>query len=323
MNIPTGLFTRTKYNNKETNTEMNTKYKIKTEVRNGNRIAVITPAQAEKILSDRGGNRPLSMDKAKQYAKAMSDGKWKPCSQLSFCNGKLDDGQHRMMASILSGVNFEGTIYHHNDPDTFKVFDIGRKRSNSDTLSVEGKKNATALAATLQVLEKLNSPSGLPNVAGGASRKTIEPYEIMDVLAKYPNIEKSVNISKTYSKYFKIPVASTSILHYYINKTLKESGLDFDVIEKGGVVIKKELADHFIEDKLLKGLELSEDDPVYAFRKYLNKIKATNDIRGATSITHNMIIVGGIQTWNKWVKGKTLKNFKLPESSFMPKILLP
>ena len=293
-----------------------TKYKIKTEIRNGNRIAVITPAQAERILSDRGGNRPLSMDKAKQYAKAMSDGNWKPCSQLSFCNGKLDDGQHRMMASILSGVNFEGTIYHHNDPDTFKVFDIGRKRSNSDTLSVEGKKHATALAATLQVLEKLNSPSGLPNVAGGASRKTIEPYEIMDVLAKYPGIEKSVYISKTYNKYFKIPVASTSILHYYINKTLKESSLALDVI-------KKELADHFIVDKLLKGLELSEDDPVYAFRKYLNKIKATNDIRGATSITHNMIIIGGIQAWNKWVKGKSLKNFKLPDSSHMPKILLP
>ena len=34
-----------------------------------------------------------------------------------------------MMVSIISGKPFEGTVYYHNNPDTFTVFDIFKKRT--------------------------------------------------------------------------------------------------------------------------------------------------------------------------------------------------
>lgn len=322
MTFKTGLFNRTswvipneiKYN-KETNTKMNnTKYKIKTEMRNGNRIAVIAPEQAEKIFSERLPNRPFNMNRAKLYAKAMLDGSWKPCSQISFCNGKLDDGQHRIMASVLSGKPFEGTIYHHDDPETFAVFDIGAKRQNSDILAIEGNKNCTSLAATLQLLERVNSPTGLPNAVGGGARKKVETYDIVKTLTKYPGIQNSVNLVNSYVKYFRIPLASSAALHYYLTLAIQESmfaSRDAD------------LANIFVVNKLFKGLELAERDPVYSFRNYLSKIKASSDVRGSLRITHNLLLMGGIQTWNRWVQGKTLRSFKLSETNFMPKILLP
>jgi hypothetical protein len=292
----------------------NTKYKIKTEIRNGNRIAVIAPEQAEKIFSERLPNRPFNMNRAKLYAKAMSEGAWKPCSQISFCNGKLDDGQHRIMASVLSGKPFEGTIYQHDDPETFAVFDIGSKRSNADILSIEGSKNCTALAATLQLLERVNSTCGLPNVAGGGARKPVETYEIMDILDKYKGIEHSVNKVSAYVKHFRLPQASLAVLHYYLTLAVNDSmfaSRDADLV------------DIFIVNKLLKGLELSENDPIYAFRKYLTKIKSASELKGVARITHNIVLMGGIQTWNRWIKGKTLRTFKLSETNFMPKIILP
>jgi hypothetical protein len=293
-----------------------TKYKIKTEIRNGNRIAVITPSQAERIFNERLPNRPFSLDTAKIYAEAMNKGHWKPCSQISFCNGRLDDGQHRMMASVLSGKPYEGTLYEHDDPDTFAVFDSGNKRTNAHVLAIEKKKNSTALGAVLQLLEKVNSKEGLPNQTGGATRKAIPTYEILDVLNKYEGIENSVNLVCSYKKHYRIPIASTCILHYYLNKKVIEANLSVD--EYG-----RTLADRFIVDKLLKGLELNETDPVYVFRRYMDKIRARTDALGFQAITHYMVLMGGIQTWNKYVKGKTARVFKLPDSPHMPKILLP
>lgn len=297
---------------------MNTKYKIKTENRNGNKIAIIQPALAEKIFKERCSNRPLSMETARLYAKAMRAGDWKPCSQLSFCNGRLDDGQHRLMASILSGIPFEGTIYHHTDPDTFAVFDVGRKRNNADVLAIEGKKNTTALASTLQVLERINSKDGLPNVVGGSSRVAVPTYKIMEVLQKHPHIEASVNFVSAHKKYYQLPIASTIALHYYLTKQIKESSLIVEVDNKG-----RTQADIFIVDKLLKGLDLTENDPVYVFRRYIDKMIARAGSAAFQPVTHFMVLMGGIQTWNKYIKGETAKVFKLPESNFMPKILVP
>jgi hypothetical protein len=283
-------------------------YKIKTENRNGNHIVVIPPSTAEKIFNERVGNRPIHTPTAKLYAKAMEDGKWKPSSQISFCNGRLDDGQHRMMASILSGCTFEGTIYYHDDPETFAVHDIGKKRTNGDILSKHGKKYANSLSACLQLMEKINSSTGLPKGIGGNTRVIIPTYEILDVLAKYPDVEYSVAQVHNNQKYFKLPPASTASLHYVIRKALKDSD--------------KHLADTFFIDKLFKGLELKEDDPVFAFRKYLLNLKRLC-APGAQAITHHTLFMGGIVTWNKWVKTKTTKLIRIPDVTVAPKILLP
>ena len=82
-------------------------------------------------------------------------------------------------------------------------------------------------------------------------------------------------------------------------------------------------ADIFIVDKLLKGLSLRENDPVYVFRRYIDKMIARAGSAAFQPVTHFMVLMGGIQTWNKYIKGETAKVFKLPESNFMPKILVP
>jgi len=295
-------------NSELTEVIMHNNYNIKTEMRDGNIISIITPSTAEKIFNERCSNRPLHFPTAKIFAQAMKNGKWKPCSQISFCNGKLDDGQHRMMASMLSGKPFIGSVYYHDDPDTFTVFDSGKKRTNADVLSVNGKKYANSLSACLQLLEKIYSKSGLPKGIGGGTRILLQAYEIMDVLEKYPDVEYSVAQVHNNKKYFKLPAASTACLHYVIRKSLKDGD--------------KHLADTFIVDKLFKGLELREDDPVYAFRKHLLNLKRICP-QGAQAITHHTLYFGGISAWNKWITNKSSRLIRIPDATTTPKILLP
>jgi len=190
------------------------------------------------------------------------------------------------------------------------VFDIGKKRSNADILAIEGNKNVNSLAATLQFLEKVNSASGVPNAVGGSSITTVPTYEIMKVLSKYPDIQTSVTKVCTHLKYFRAPGASTIALHYYLTLALQP-------------VNKSELVDKFMFDKLLKGLELTEGDPVYTFRSYLLRIKNSTDVAGSSRISHNLMLFGGIATWNKWISGETSRTFRAPKTNFMPKILIP
>ena len=73
-------------------------------------------------------------------------------------------------------------------------------------------------------------------------------------------------------------------------------------------------------NKVLKGLNLSEGDPVFAFRNFINRSYARQTAIGIQQIPHRHIIFGGIAVWNKWVKGKSMKRLTIPEGNHPPKV---
>jgi hypothetical protein len=268
----------------------------------------IEPEEAQEIFDKRQSNRPINQGMVSRYARAMSEGKWKPCTTISFCEGKLEDGQHRMLACIMSGEPFKGFAHFHADHDMFETYDQGHKRSNADVLAIAGHSNTKTMAQVLQVLEKVNSKQGLTDATGGAQRKTIQPYEIQEVYDKY-NGEVSVSYScylvDKYKHYFKVPKVPVGVLHYYLALNTKSG----------------KCVDEFIVNKLLKGLNLSEGDPVFAFRNFINRSYARQTALGIQQIPHRHIIFGGIAVWNKWVKGKSMKRLTIPEGNHPPKVL--
>lgn len=276
----------------------------------------IEPEEAQEIFDKRQSNRPINQGMVNRYAKAMSEGKWKPCTTISFCEGKLEDGQHRMLACILSGEPFKGFAHFHSDPDMFETYDQGHKRSNADVLAIAGYSNTKTMAQALQVLEKIESKQGITDATGGAQRKTIQPYEIQEVYNKYSedaDIGFSCYIADKYKHYFKVPRVPVAVLHYYLRREeLRKSPTQTAYT-----------SDTFIVDKLLKGLNLSEGDPVFAFRNFINRSYAHQTHVGIQQIPHRHVIFGGIAVWNKWVKGKTMKRLSIPEGNHPPKILLP
>lgn len=65
----------------------------------------VTPAMAEMWLQHNFNNRPVSLDTVRAYAREMKRGKWLPNHQGIAFNDRdeLNDGQHRLMAIVLSG----------------------------------------------------------------------------------------------------------------------------------------------------------------------------------------------------------------------------
>lgn len=112
----------------------------------------IGPKKAQEWLKTNIANRPLSLRRIENYAKAMSDGVWQLNGDtIRFnTNGNLIDGQHRLSACVKSGKPFQSYVARGLEHEAFDTIDQGKSRSISDVLARVGCKNYHVLSSALR-----------------------------------------------------------------------------------------------------------------------------------------------------------------------------
>jgi len=139
-------------------------------------------------------NRSIKSDCIKRYSNDMASGNWREDTgeliKVSKTN-RLLDGQHRLMAVIESGVKVNFHICYGLEDDVFDVIDTGKGRSGGDALHILGVKNATNLAAMIQVFNRLINGKSL--VRGGAMTRKASNKEIVSMyLSNKAKFEKAI-----------------------------------------------------------------------------------------------------------------------------------
>lgn len=107
-------------------------------------------------------NRGMKGHKVAQYARDMAAGRWKDKAgqSISFnVKGYLDNGQNRLAACIAAEAEFRSLVIFGTDADAFDVIDQLAPRTARDTLYHRGVANATTVASTLALVEKLGRGS--------------------------------------------------------------------------------------------------------------------------------------------------------------------
>lgn len=102
---------------------------------------VLEPAFAKDLLDHLGVNRPLNSKLVDEYARAMSEHRWRWVGDTIRLNSDLQviDGQHRLAACVRSGVAMRNVILVTlKSPDAIKSIDRGKVRSLRDQLIIEG-----------------------------------------------------------------------------------------------------------------------------------------------------------------------------------------
>jgi len=123
------------------------------------RFARVTPDYAQKLLDSMLKNRPLKMvhlDRLKRdmFAGNYFTGALDPIRVSD--TGKLLDGQHRLRATVETGITnvfLLVTGYNEND---FWQFDQNAARSNRDQLKTAGKANADLLSSFVTTIWRLS-----------------------------------------------------------------------------------------------------------------------------------------------------------------------
>ena len=116
----------------------------------------ITPALAREWLKNNFGNRKISDDTVKAYARDMAAGVWTATHQGIAFNDRdeLIDGQHRLRAIIRSGLTIRLMVTFGlpaqiagREMTTMDAVDRGRTRSVADQLRIQhGMKDGSAIA---------------------------------------------------------------------------------------------------------------------------------------------------------------------------------
>lgn len=256
-------------------------------------IRIITPELAGEWLKQNTINRPVRRSVVEFYAAQMVAKRWQLTGDsIKFdTEGRLIDGQHRLLACIQAGVPFKTAVVHGAHTDIFSVVDTGEKRSGADTLDIEGYRNTNTLAASAKVVYRFLT--GVPETlrsGGGGSRGKLTNTETRDIVKAHPGLVRSVDTYNAEIRRLMQPSLGCA-LHYLFS--LKD----------------ETLADAFFEG-LISGTDLRATDPVHALRERLIAFKSDPK-------THpNPLIVAAltVKAWNFVRAGKPCKQLKFSMS---------
>lgn len=240
-------------------------------------IKKITPDTASEMLKSNTNNRPANPMHVARLAREITNGNWKVNGD-TICiasDGRIIDGQHRLMAVVRAGIGIETFVVEGLDYDTFNTKDIGKRRSSADTLAVCGEKQCKALAAALIVVGRY--------LTGRMDRRVAYTnMEVENLLEEHPDIRRSVRFCKETKRL--IAQSTLTGAHYLFSRKSEEQ------------------ADSFVT-QTISGIGLNEGDPIY----YLRERLLINSISKA-KLPADYIMALTIKAWNARRQNKTIQS---------------
>ena len=258
---------------------------------------IITPEKAEQMLECNTHNRVKRKRHVTNLAGIMTRGEFLFNGEtIKFDeNGVLQDGQHRLLACIESGVTIESLVVRGLSATVFHTIDRGSKRIDADVLYRAGYSNTKTLAAVLKLVYNDGITNGFRNRV--AHRVGLSSDMILELAKAHPKLAKSVEA--TYFTRLIMPQSIAAFCHYQF-------------FEKD-----PDLATWFF-DKLTTGENINRKHPVHLLRNYLlqakgavHKHKSENEIKLAFCR----------KTWNAHRNGTKLKTLVLKKNEAFPEVV--
>lgn len=154
-------------------------------------VETINPAKAREYLrTNTQQNRALNGGRIKEFSEEMKSGRWQLNGEpiIFDRDGKLVDGQHRLVACIQADAEFTTMVVRGVAPESFQSIDTAGVRTRRDVLSIAGEKYRTQLAAGLRLLWEWER--GRPFPHGGSHGEMLTNTQVLDYLEKHPQMRE-------------------------------------------------------------------------------------------------------------------------------------
>lgn len=264
------------------------------------KILDVTVAVATDIMHKNTKNRPVSKTVVTKYSKIMKAGGWQFNAEpvIISKDGRLLDGQHRLMAIIASKVPQKMLVVTGVEGSAFKTIDVGHKRTGGDALATHSKElapKAIVIAATVKIINQFDS-DGIFHESKRSS--PLSHSELIDYVEDHKtSLFRAVDFCSGLSGAKKfIPWSALSALYFLFSK------VDFD---------KSEIFFH----KLSTGENLKAGEPVLLLRQRLINIRNSGGILWAREA-----IPFVLKAWELTREEKTLERLRIDED-YIPRIV--
>lgn len=248
----------------------------------------MTPEKAKALLGKNTHNRPANRKHVEMLAADMKAGRWKLNGDAIrvASNGRVIDGQHRLMACVKSGLPFKTLLVTGLSADVFDTIDTGKRRGAADTFAVKGEKHYSLLAAALAIVELYYSgrATGRLTIKGRAGGPaTNQDFE--EWLKQYPALRPCVEFCHSKTTRLVQPSIVTAC-HYIFSR------------------VDSVRADDFIM-RLTSGENIAANSPMSKLRaKLLENFTSTRKME--RSAVFSLII----KAWNAERTGKDVKRLR-------------
>lgn len=243
---------------------------------------MITPEMARSYLGHNRNNRNVRRGDVRSYADDMASGNWRYVGDpIKFAaDGRLIDGQHRLLSLIEAGVTLKFAVIRGLAVSDQLVLDTGIKRSFGDHLKFLGEANASYYASIVRSVTVWNQDGHLRGNVRMSFSKMEETYE------KFPEIKDSIPVVRFANDTVRTGYVAGGLVWWLLHqKDAAECGEFFYLLSTG--------------EGLTKG------DPIYALRRIL----LADSRRGRTrqSLPPQNIAALMIKAWNKWRLGEKIE----------------
>lgn len=248
----------------------------------------VTPDLANDLLRLNTENRPVKPMVVNKYAKELDEGTFHFTGDAIKISkeGVLLDGQHRLLAIVKSGKPMQMHIQSGLDPNVFLVLDTGTQRTISDIMGLKHYKYYNKVASVARIIHTIQNKEPIGGVEGRAKRQHSVLLKMVESLDK-DRLEEACATGH--------------------DARLRAKFIDSNLIAAMDYIISSHgKGDEFKQFcKLLStgdGLGSSNHSSIWLLRERL-----IDDLRSHTKLTTTARYFLLVNTWNAYLKGKSLK----------------
>lgn len=241
-------------------------------------IEILTVKMAESLIKNHPDflHRKVSQIYVQRYIDAQKRGKWLFSGQDNIVidwYGNLLNGNHRCFTIILSKIPMKVVIIRGIDPEAFKVMDIGKRRTLSDCLFINGEQYWQELSAALIMLDAYKY-----GMIIDGKRDKFQNEDALILLKKNPGLKKCISMGvQLKQKHILSTGIAAFLFHIFLEKNEKQAKIFFN--------------------RLLAGTNLEQNSPILRLRETMidNKSRQLKFRR-----IHKLCLV--IKAWNAFRK---------------------
>ncbi|PID55365.1 MAG: hypothetical protein CSA58_02595 [Micrococcales bacterium] len=249
----------------------------------------VAPEQAAKWLESNTSNRKVRPARVREYATAMEQDRWTyTADPIRFDeDGKLIDGQHRLLAIVRSGVPVQLHVVRGLSRQAQDAVDTGAARTASDALQVRGFRHTPQVAATVPLVNWLLKDSGY---AASYTRD-----EVVHWAQVHEGLADVVEDAYQQRALLPCPLAPYAAA-YYAART---------------VAADRSATDRFFVEQLVETIGLGTGAPALATRRYL-----LSQPKGASKAAKAGTVLALLEGYREFRRGRSLFRLRAPRGGW-------
>lgn len=259
----------------------------------------ITPEDAAKLLDSNTKNRDASQMRVNRLAEDIKNEEWQfngEAIKVSV-DGTLLDGQHRLRAVVQAQKPIVTLFITGLPNESQETMDTGMARNLNDVLKLRGEPYSAALSSLVRALWAFGI-TGVPCAPAGAAHSPTTKQSLA-LLDRHPDL-------RYWAKWCQ-NLPNSRWLHQSVCGT---AGYVFSHQEN----VSEGAPENFFE-KIIKGVELGENDPQYVLRE---KLVREYSEEGRVPARMQGVLV--VKVWKAWRIGEPLRRLQYSRTDDAPKI---